>query len=354
VRSDAKGTGQLTRLFARVIVLERGGRKLALVSEDLNGVAGGTLLDAANRDADIGFSEQNVLDSASHTHAAEGGYFNFSTYNTVAPAPNSPTQLSVAFDPRLYGFLVERLALAIRRDNANLGPAQLGWGHTELLGVTENRSLEAHLANFGIQESPGTGNAGQDPGGYPGTVDPNVDVLRVDKLFAALPAVRHRVRCRTVCVRRRGRLIRVRRCGRARPRHRAGPSGNADHHGEAIRRTEDALRGAGQVPGGQDIVDVYGNGDAGDMSAGLHQSGPAAADSVGRREADAFIAAWHQAGASMTATPALDLGWTRLCFCGQTADGTATPSSAAFGVPMLTGSEEGRGPLPAHRRQLRG
>ncbi len=143
VRSDAKGTGQLTRLFARVIVLERGGRKLALVSEDLNGVAGGTLLDAANRDADIGFSEQNVLDSASHTHAAEGGYFNFSTYNTVAPAPNSPTQLSVAFDPRLYGFLVERLALAIRRDNANLGPAQLGWGHTELLGVTENRSLEA-------------------------------------------------------------------------------------------------------------------------------------------------------------------------------------------------------------------
>lgn len=107
MRSDAKGTGQLTRLFARVIVLERGGRKLALVSEDLNGVAGGTLLDAANRDADIGFSEQNVLDSASHTHAAEGGYFNFSTYNTVAPAPNSPTQLSVAFDPRLYGFLVE-------------------------------------------------------------------------------------------------------------------------------------------------------------------------------------------------------------------------------------------------------
>ena len=41
VRSDAKVTGQHTRLWARVIVLQRGKHKVALVSEDLNGIAGG-------------------------------------------------------------------------------------------------------------------------------------------------------------------------------------------------------------------------------------------------------------------------------------------------------------------------
>src|SRR5437762_6793326 len=69
VRSDAKVTGQNTRLWARVIVLERGTRKVALVAEDLNGIPGGMMAAAANRVADLGFSERNVLDSASHTHA---------------------------------------------------------------------------------------------------------------------------------------------------------------------------------------------------------------------------------------------------------------------------------------------
>src|SRR5207253_5647995 len=68
VRSDAKTTGQHTRLWARVIVLQQGARKVALVTEDLNGIPGGMLVDAAHLVADRGFNETNVLDSASHTH----------------------------------------------------------------------------------------------------------------------------------------------------------------------------------------------------------------------------------------------------------------------------------------------
>src|SRR5437016_8991188 len=83
VRSDAKTIGQHTRLYARVIVLERGGRKVALVAEDLNGIAGGMLKAAADLNHDRGFSQENVLDSASHTHAGPAGYFNFDTYNTT-------------------------------------------------------------------------------------------------------------------------------------------------------------------------------------------------------------------------------------------------------------------------------
>src|SRR3954452_13487220 len=105
VRSDGVIQGQHTRLWARVIVLRQGGKKIALVAEDLNGIPGGMLAQAAAMNRDIGFSEQNVLDSASHTHAAPSGFYNFSTYNTVFMSLNSPTdfQLTGDIDKQLYG-----------------------------------------------------------------------------------------------------------------------------------------------------------------------------------------------------------------------------------------------------------
>src|SRR2546429_3916826 len=93
VRSDAKVTGQHTRLWARVIVLRQGDRKVALVAEDLNGIPGGMMAAAADEDRDIGFSGQNVLDSASHTHAGPTGFYHFSPFNTLLMTINSPTRL---------------------------------------------------------------------------------------------------------------------------------------------------------------------------------------------------------------------------------------------------------------------
>jgi neutral ceramidase len=120
---------------------------------------------------------------------------------------------------------------------------------------------------------------------------------------------------------------------------------NADHHATAERVVEAALRGAGRVPRSRDVVNVYGNADAGDMSAGLDRSGPAAANEVGKREAAAMLAAWRQAGGHLSRSPALDLRWTRVCFCGQSIDGGAIDTMAEFGLPYTTGSEENRGPL---------
>src|SRR2546429_8924910 len=93
VRSDAFVTGQNTRLWARVIVLRQGDRKVALVAEDLNGIPGGMMAAAADENRDIGFSEQNVLDSASHTHAGPTGFYHFSPFNTLLMTINSPTRL---------------------------------------------------------------------------------------------------------------------------------------------------------------------------------------------------------------------------------------------------------------------
>src|SRR4051812_920197 len=167
VRSDGVIRGAHTRLWARVIVLRQGGRKIALVSEDLNGIPGGMLKQAADADRDIGFSERNVLDSASHTHAAPTSFYNFSTYNSVFMTLHSPTDfdLTGSRDQRLYAFMVRRLALAIRRANANLGPGAVGWGKVSIDNLTQNRSLEAHLYDHGIHLAYGKGKPSMDPDG---------------------------------------------------------------------------------------------------------------------------------------------------------------------------------------------
>src|SRR5689334_2568214 len=184
VRSDGVVQGQNTRLWAKAIVLREGDRKVALVSEDLNGIPGGMLAQAAALDMDLGYSEQNVLDSASHTHAAPTSFYNFSTYNSVFMTIRSPTDFDLAgtVDPQLYAFMVRRLALAIRRADANLGPGAAAWGEVQIPDLTQNRSIEAHLYDHGIHLGYGQGNASMDPMGVEHTIDPDASVLRADKL----------------------------------------------------------------------------------------------------------------------------------------------------------------------------
>src|SRR4051812_2215901 len=57
VRSDGLIVGQHTRLFARVVVLRQGGKKVALITEDLNGIPGGMLAQAADMNKDLGYSQ---------------------------------------------------------------------------------------------------------------------------------------------------------------------------------------------------------------------------------------------------------------------------------------------------------
>ncbi|MCU1600453.1 MAG: hypothetical protein JWO22_1162 [Frankiales bacterium] len=329
VRSDAVLRGVHTRIEARAIVLKRGTQKIALVAEDLNGIAGGVVKSAALRLANRGFSESNIIVSASHTHAAPSGYYPFQTYNTVFMTTSTLTDQNVtgALDPQLYSFEVRQLVLAIQRADDDLAPGKVGWATTKLSGLTANRSLEAHLRDHGITKAFGQGKVSDDPKGYLDTIDPEVQVMRVDKdgvgpvgmwsTFADHGTVN---------------------------KFQFGIY-NADHHGSATRLVEQRIRALGHVPSKQDIVNAYGNTDEGDQSAGLTRSGPAAADYVGRVEADAFMRAWTLAGKQLDGNPALATRWTRMCFCGQdTADGPVS-STATPGLPLFTGSEEGRGPL---------
>ena len=341
-RADRVAQGQHTRLFARTIVVERDGRKVALVAIDLFMVPGGMVKQIGDRLAARGFSEQNILISASHTHSGPGGYANFPTLNTAAPSLQTTGEPQTfanffnpqAADPQLYRFVLEQIERSIVRADSDLAPAEAGWGSDRITDLTQNRSVEAHLNGHGIVKARGEGRAEDDPEGALHTIDPAADVLRVDKL-----------------VRRKGKRVRV-------------PIGawsnfanhgtvtkssfqfyNADHHGSALRVFEDGVRKAGKVPAGQEIVNVYGNSSEGDMSAGLNRDGPAASDFVGRVEAAAMLRAWKRAGRKLDPAPAIDMRWTRMCFCGQETEGGRVADESQVGAPFLTGSEEERGPL---------
>ena len=342
-RADRVAKGQHTRLFSRAMVLERGGRKFALVQVDLFMIPGGMVKQIGEILASRGFSERNILISASHTHSGPGGYANFPTLNTAAPSlqtATDPTSFANFLspekaDPLLYAFLTRQISTAIRRADDDRAMATAGWGSARILGLTRNRSIEAHLANHGVIKPRGAGSESDDPGGYEHTIDPDVNVLRVDKL--------RRVK---------GRLRRV-------------PIGawstfadhgtvtkssfqfyNADHHASAMRVFEQKVRSEAKVPAKQEVLNVYGNSNEGDMSAGLSRDGPAASDFVGREEAAAMYKAWRNARRRTSRYPAFSSRWTRVCFCGQTVEeGQQVASDSEVGIPFLTGSEEERGPL---------
>jgi neutral ceramidase len=337
-RADRIGTGVQTRLQASAMVIRSGHRKLALVSVDLFAAPGGLVADAARR-AGHGFSQKNVLVGATHTHSGPSQFANFATLNTLAPSPQTITDPTsfVNFlkpeqaDPQIYTFLVKRIATALKRANRDLGPATAGWGTTQLLGVTENRSLEAHLADHGIIEPYGTGSVSQDPLGYKDTIDPLVSVLRVDRVNAD------------------DSLTPIGAWSTFADHGTVNPSDyqvyTEDHQGTATRTFEAKMRKAGDVPKRDPVIDVFPNSNEGDQSAGLNGQGPLIAERVGTREGRAMFKAWKRAGKHLSAAPPVDLLWTRVCFCGQaTSDGTVADEPQA-GAPFLTGSEEGRGPL---------
>ena len=337
-RADRIGTGVHTRLQASALVLRSGGRKLALVSVDLFAAPGGLIAEAAAR-AGHGFSERNVLVGATHTHSGPSQFANFATLNTLAPSPETITNPATFVDflqprpaePQIYTFLVDRIATALRRANRDLGPATAGWGTTQLLGVTENRSIEGHLADHGVIREYGQGSVEEDPQGYRHTIDPLVSVLRVDRVAA--DGGRTPIGAWSTFA-----------------NHGTVNSANyqvytQDHQGAATRTFEARMRRAGHVPKREPVIDVFVNSNEGDQSAGLHGQGPSIAERVGRREGRAMFKAWRRAGRRMAARPPVDLRWTRTCFCGQmTSDGRVADEPLP-GLPFLTGSEENRGPL---------
>jgi hypothetical protein len=342
-RADRLALGQSTRLYANTLVLQRGTRKVALVAAELFAIPAGLQEDVARAVSDLGYDRATVLLAASHTHSGPGGFANNPTYNTAAPSPETigdPASFVRFLDPapadkQLYTFLVRQIAASIRRADGDRAPAAAGWGRTTLTGLTQNRSIEAHLADHGIHVATGSGRAAMDPLGVDDTIDPGVDVLRVDKLVRRGRQTVHVPIGAYSNFADHGTVVKA-----------ESQVYSGDHHAAAWRVFVDKVRRATpRLPRTQTVVNVYPNGAEGDQTAGIAHSGIEAAARVGSVEAGKMFTAWKAAARHLSRTPALDVRWTRSCFCGRSTATGPVSAKGVEGLGFLTGSEEGRGPL---------
>src|SRR5918995_5042316 len=151
VRPDIAVKGIHTRLMGRALVLDDGDTEVALLSTDLGVPFEKDSLVA--RVQDLGFTHETILYTGTHTHSGPGS---------------------------LASWQVEQLARAIREADAELEPARAAWGAKRVLDVNRNRSIEAHLANHGLDLFYGQGDDTDDPKGAEHARDTRLRVLRVD------------------------------------------------------------------------------------------------------------------------------------------------------------------------------
>ncbi|WP_372789563.1 neutral/alkaline non-lysosomal ceramidase N-terminal domain-containing protein [Paraconexibacter sp.] len=300
VRPDITVKGVHTRLTGRVIVLDDGDSRVALLATDL-----GFPLDKEGLIARLrpdGFTHETVFYTGTHTHSGPGSL-----------APWQTQQLA------------EAVRLAVRR----LRPARAAWGATTVPGVARNRSIEAHLATHGIDQFYGEGDAADDPFGTEHTVDRRLRLLRIEgtdgrPLAAWLNFPVHLTTSTP-----------------------AADLWDADLAGPAEQHLEDAVGGTDRHgPQGlreQGFVALFNNGSLGDLMPVFDSYNPTAVmDLQGARIASGARQAWEQAGRRLTTELPVDVRWTRICYCGQEVEaGRRVAANPIFGLPFLGGSEDG-------------
>jgi neutral ceramidase len=289
VRPDIPVEGVHTRLTGRALVLDDGDTEVALLATDLAFALDKDSLVA--RVADLGFTHETVLYTGTHTHAGPG---------------------------HLEDWQLEQLARAIREAHRSKVPARAAWGKREAPGVGRNRSIEAHLANHGLDQAYGQGRVEDDPHGVEHTLDATLRVLRVERrdgtpLAAWLNFPVH-LTMSTPAV----------------------DVWDADVAAPAQKHLEGAI-------GKRGFLALYTNGSSGDLMPVFDSyNATALMDLNGRRIARQARRAWRAAGRRIDDDVPLDVRWTRSCYCGQEVEpGRRVSSDPVWGVPFLGGSEDG-------------
>jgi neutral ceramidase len=288
VRPDLRARGVSLRLHAHALVLEDDRDRIGIVTLDL-----GAPLVAAEvfaRVADLGFDRRNLVLAATHTHAG----------------PNAPGR-----------FVVDRVVDAIRAAVGALAPARASWGEAEVTDANRNRSLEAHLANHGLDLYPGTGTDDLDPEGADHPRDVGLRMLRVESPDGhPLAAWAHFSSHPTTFV----------------P---ANTTFSADFPGVATRRFRAEV--------GEDApVTILTNGTEGDLIPRYDEVNQhACADAIGGRVAGAMHLAWDDAGPGSDEIH-LAGATRRIAYAGQEIEpGVRVSSRAWFGLPFVGGAQNG-------------
>jgi neutral ceramidase len=287
VRPDLRVRGVALRLHAHALVLHDGDRKVAVLTLDL----GAPLVTDAilERLVGAGYDPSNLIVAATHTHAG----------------PNHPGDL-----------VADQAAAAVLAAEVTLAPARAGWADAPLTDANHNRSLEAHLANHGLDLYPGTGQLHLDPHGPDHPRDTTLRLLRVDHLDGAPLAAWAQFSAHPTTF------------GPANTYFSADYPRTAIHHFRA--------RFGDVAP-----VAIVTNGTEGDLIPRADDvSQHALADRIGRRVAGAMAVAWD--AATPTSEVTVDGATTDIVYRGQeVAPGERVAERAWFGLPFIGGAENG-------------
>ncbi|MCK8681333.1 neutral/alkaline ceramidase [Streptomyces lichenis] len=172
-RFDQQAAGLHTRLRARAFaVVDRasGERVLLIVADSpmiFSSVHQAVLRRLAEKYGGL-YTEQNVLITATHTHAGPGGYSHHVLYNTTTSG----------FHARTFEAVAAGLVEAAQRAHEDLAPSELILTREQLHGVSVNRSRTA------FDRNPAEVRAH-----FPDAVDPLSTVLRIERGGRAVGAV---------------------------------------------------------------------------------------------------------------------------------------------------------------------
>jgi neutral ceramidase len=293
VRPDIRADGVSLRLFAHALVLDDGQRKVALVAVDLGEpMVKSRVIDHVRP---LGFDEHTVLVAATHTHAG----------------PNEADD-----------WTAQQIAAAIAAADEARRPARAGWGLVALRDGNRSRSIEAHLANHGLDLIPGTGSTDLDPDGHDHPRDLRFRLLRVEARDGApIAAWGHFSSHPTTYIQ-------------------SNTTFSADFPGAAIRHFEGAFDGDAPLA-------MFTNGNEGDMIPLYDDFNQhAVADRMGRRIAGAMHEAWQHAADRLTAGFVVDGRSREVRYAGQEVEpGKRVAPLALFGTPFLGGAENGPSPF---------
>jgi neutral ceramidase len=300
VRPDFRADGVALRLFAHALVLDDGSRRLALVVVDLGApLVYDRVLEHARA---LGFDGSTLLLAATHTHAG----------------PDAPGD-----------WAAQQIGDAIAEALDRRRPAVAAWGTSQVTDVNVSRSIEAHLANHGMDLSPGFGGEHLDPDGPDHPRDLDLRLLRVDGTDGTPLAAWSHFSVHPTAFGPRNTLF------------------SADLTGAATRRFTETFRG-GPAP-----LAMMANGTEGDLIPWYDDVNQhAVADRNGLR----LAAAWPPPGARPDApAPPAAAGRPRhgRGLRGQeVAPGRRVARQAVFGLPFLGGAQNG--PVALLRRRARG
>ena len=123
-------TGVSVPIYARALVCEAGGTRVAIVATDLIGVSRELVAAARARiEAETSIEASHVMIAATHTHSAPSGFQSLNHYGG-------------GFNKPLFDFLVERFAAAVRDAAEKLLPARLAHGQGEVEHFFRNRQQD--------------------------------------------------------------------------------------------------------------------------------------------------------------------------------------------------------------------